>query len=117
MKFRAVSEGPGGPTIDLNTHLIDDPTSTFLLRVSGDSMTGAGISDGDEVIVDRSKTAQHGSIVIAELDGELTIKRLILNDFGRPILHAENPAYPDIIVPELGEFSVWGVVTVCLHHL
>jgi DNA polymerase V len=102
--------------IDLNKHLIHDITSTFLVRVSGHSMDGAGISDGDELVVDRSITPADGQVVVAVIDGELTIKRLRL-EHGRVRLAAENPDYPDIIVPELSEVSVWGVVTRCLHHV
>lgn len=102
--------------IDLNEHLIKDATATFIVRVSGHSMAPAGISDGDELIVDRSLTPQHGSVVVAVLDGELTIKRLWLHR-GRVTLHADNPDYPDIAVPSLSELTVWGVVTRCLHHV
>jgi DNA polymerase V len=102
--------------IDLNKHLINDITSTFLVRVSGHSMEGAGISDGDELVVDRSLTPVDGNVVVAIIDGEMTIKRLRL-DHGRVRLTAENPAYPDVVVPELAELSVWGVATRCLHRL
>jgi DNA polymerase V len=103
-------------SLDLNNHLIRDRTSTFIVRVSGESMTGAGISDGDELVVDRSLSPKHGNVVIAILDGELTVKRLELTH-GGVILRAENPEYPPILVPELSDLQVWGVVTVCLHHL
>jgi DNA polymerase V len=103
-------------SLDLNNHLIRDKTSTFIVRVSGESMIGAGISDGDELVVDRSLSPKHGSVVIAILDGELTVKRLELTP-GGVILRAENPEYPPILVPELSDLQVWGVVTVCLHHL
>ncbi|MWV51515.1 translesion error-prone DNA polymerase V autoproteolytic subunit (plasmid) [Rathayibacter sp. VKM Ac-2803] len=103
-------------SLDLNNHLIRDKTSTFIVRVSGESMIGAGISDGDELVVDRSLTPKHGNVVIAILDGELTVKRLELTVSG-VILRAENPDYPPILVPELSDLQVWGVVTVCLHHL
>lgn len=103
-------------SLDLNNHLIRDKTSTFIVRVSGESMTGAGISDGDELVVDRSLSPKHGNVVIAILDGELTVKRLELTP-GGVILRAENPEYPPILVPELSDLQVWGVVTVCLHHL
>lgn len=86
------------------------------MRVSGDSMTGAGISDGDELIVDRARKPQDGSVVVAILDGELTMKRLRITGSG-VILHAENPAYPDVRVGELVELEVWGVATRCLHYL
>ncbi|MFF2317752.1 LexA family protein [Arthrobacter sp. NPDC058097] len=102
--------------IDLNEHLIKDITSTYVVRVTGDSMEGAGISDGDELIVNRALEAQDGSVVVAVLDGELTIKRLRITPAG-VVLQAENPAYPDIQVPALSDLTVWGVATRCLHHV
>lgn len=102
--------------IDLNKHLIQDITCTFLVRVSGHSMSGAGISDGDELVVDRSLTPVDGNVVVAIVDGELTVKRLRLEQ-GRVRLASENPDYPDVVVPELSELSIWGVVTRCLHHV
>ena len=102
--------------VDLNTHLIKDANSTFIVRVAGDSMRNAGISDGDEVIVDRALTAQHGDVVVAVLDGELTLKRLWHHN-GHVILKAENPRYPDIAIASLSELTIWGVVTRCLHHV
>ncbi|MCU6478993.1 translesion error-prone DNA polymerase V autoproteolytic subunit [Arthrobacter sp. A2-55] len=102
--------------IDLNKHLIPSRTSTFVVRVSGDSMVGAGISDGDEIIVDRALKPADGNVIVAVLDGELTVKRLRIGHAG-VVLTAENPAYPDIPVPELADFSCWGVVTRCLHRL
>ncbi|MBG6180957.1 LexA family protein [Arthrobacter sp. CAN_A1] len=102
--------------IDLNKHLIRDTTCTFIVRVSGDSMSDAGINDGDELIVDRSLSPQHGSVVVAILDGELTIKRLQLVSTG-VVLKADNRDYPDIAVAELSDLTVWGVVTRCLHYV
>ncbi|KSU76054.1 SOS response UmuD protein. Serine peptidase. MEROPS family S24 [Pseudarthrobacter enclensis] len=102
--------------IDLNAHLIKDITSTFVVRVTGDSMEGAGISDGDELIVNRALEPKDGSVVIAVLDGELTVKRLRITS-GGVILQAENPRYPDIRVSALSELVVWGVATRCLHHV
>ncbi|HEX9226706.1 MAG TPA: translesion error-prone DNA polymerase V autoproteolytic subunit [Arthrobacter sp.] len=102
--------------IDLNKHLIADITCTFLVRVSGHSMDGAGICDGDELVVDRSLAPVDGNVVVAIVDGELTVKRLRL-EHGRVRLAAENPDYPDITVPELAELSIWGVVIRCLHHV
>lgn len=101
--------------IDLGEHLIRDRTATFIVRAVGSSMERAGIFDGDRLIVDRSITPQHGHIVIAILDGELTVKRLQL-ERGRIVLHAENPAFPDIEIPELSDVSCWGVVTWVLHR-
>jgi DNA polymerase V len=102
--------------IDLNAHLIKDITSTFVVRVTGDSMEGAGISDGDELIVNRALEPRDGSVVIAVLDGELTVKRLRITGNG-VVLQAENPKYPDIRVPALSELTIWGVATRCLHHV
>ncbi|WP_285243314.1 translesion error-prone DNA polymerase V autoproteolytic subunit [Pseudarthrobacter sp. fls2-241-R2A-127] len=102
--------------IDLNAHLIKDITSTFVVRVTGDSMEGAGISDGDELIVNRALEPRDGSVVIAVLDGELTVKRLRITGNG-VVLQAENPRYPDIRVLALSELTIWGVATRCLHHV
>jgi len=102
--------------IDLNAHLIKDITSTFVVRVTGDSMEGAGISDGDELIVNRALEPRDGSVVIAVLDGELTVKRLRITGNG-VVLQADNPRYPDIRVPALSELTIWGVATRCLHHV
>lgn len=104
-----------GP-IDLTDMLVDDQAATFIVRASGHSMTGAGISDGDELLVDRSKHAQHGDIIVAVLDGELTVKRLEATGAG-VVLKAENSEHPDIVVAELSDLQVWGVATYCIHHL
>lgn len=104
-----------GP-IDLTEMLVDDQAATFVVRASGHSMTGAGISDGDEILVDRSKQPRDGDVVVAVLDGQLTIKRLQITATG-VTLRSENAASPDIAVPELSELVIWGVATYCLHHL
>lgn len=96
--------------------LIRDQVSTFIVRVSGESMQDAGISDGDELIVDRSVQPRDGHVVIAVIDGEMTVKRLCTGPAG-VVLKAENPDYPDLHVAELSDFRIWGVATTCLHHL
>ncbi|MGO2656004.1 MAG: LexA family protein [Pseudoclavibacter sp.] len=103
-------------TLDLNEHLIDDPLTTFVVKVVGDSMVRAGIFDGDEVIVDRSRAPSDGSVVIAVVDGELTIRRFRLTPSGAE-LHAEHPGHSVIRMREGQELSVWGVATRCLHRL
>jgi len=101
--------------IDLGEHLIRDRTSTFIVRAVRNSMERAGIFDGDRLIVDRAITPEHGHIVVAILDGEFTEKRLqVLR--GHIVLHAENPRFPDIEIPELSELTIWGVVTWVLHR-
>lgn len=101
--------------IDLNRHLIRDRTSTFIMRVSGNSMAAAGISDGDELIVDRSLTPRDGSVVIAVLEGELAVRRL-RTGHGRVSLQTDDGGVPTE-VPELADLHIWGVVTRCLHHV
>lgn len=103
-------------TLDLNEHLIKNPAETFIVKVVGDSMIGAGISDGDELIVDRSLTAKSGDVVIAIVDNDLTVKRLVKERSGF-WLCAENVKYPDIFISPSMELSIWGVVIKCLHNV
>lgn len=115
--FPSPAQDYSSGAVDLNEHLFTDRTASFILRVSGDSMIGAGIFDGDELIVDRSLTPHDGSVVIAVIDGELTVKRLHLPRGGRPELRPENPAYPVLRLRDLSELSIWGVVTRSLHRV
>ena len=96
-------------SLDLNKLLVRNPVATFMVRVSGDSMTGAGISDGDVLIVDRSEQPAHGKIVVAVLDGELTVKRLVMKG-GQTLLAPENPRYQPIAVAAEQDLHIWGVV-------
>lgn len=102
--------------LDLNEHLIKDKTSTFIVRVCGDSMEPGGISDGDELIVNKALEPKDGSVVVAILDGELTIKRLRITRAG-VILEADNPKYPPIRVQELSDLRIWAVAIRCLHYV
>ncbi|MDN0082398.1 translesion error-prone DNA polymerase V autoproteolytic subunit [Crenobacter sp. SG2305] len=102
--------------IDLNEHLISHPEATFIVRVSGWSMRDAGIHDGDELIVDRALTPRDGNVVVAVVDGELTVKRLRNTPTGCKLC-ADNPDYPDIEFRDGQEMTVWGVVTRVLHKV
>jgi DNA polymerase V len=102
--------------LDLNEHLIKHPAATIFVRASGDSMIGAGIHSGDLLIVDRSLEPKSGNVIIAVLDGELTVKRIEIHD-GRLFLAPENNDYPLIPVTEEQSFQVWGVVTHAIHSL
>ncbi|MFH5879446.1 LexA family protein [Arthrobacter sp. NA-172] len=102
--------------LDLNEYLIKDKTSTYIVRVAGDSMEPGGISDGDELIVNRALEPKDGSVVVAVLDGELTIKRLRITRAG-VVLEADNPSYPPIRVRELSDLRIWGVAIRCLHYV
>jgi len=102
--------------IDLNDQLIRHPTSTFFLRVSGDSMTGAGIHDGDLLVVDRSLNPRPGRVVVAVLDGGFTLKRLVRHH-GRLRLEAANPDYPPLELQTCGDVQIWGVAVHVIHPL
>ena len=96
--------------LDLNELLITNPPATFFVKVAGDSMTGAGIYDGSILIVDRSIEATNGRIVIAAVNGELTVKRLVKsNDSCR--LVAENADYAPLEITKESQCEIWGVVT------
>ncbi len=96
--------------------LVPHPTSTYLLRVRGDSMENAMIFDGDLIIVDYHVQPRHNHIVIASLNGEMTVKRLYhLN--GRTMLMPENTKYKPITISEHDELIVHGVVTGCYRPL
>jgi DNA polymerase V len=101
--------------LDLNRHYIKNPAATFFVRVNGDSMMGAGIHNGDLLIVDRSLDPLSGRVVIAVINGEHTVKRLH-REGDRLLLLAENADYPPIEVSELEELHIWGVVTCVLHN-
>ena len=102
-------------TLDLNELLIQRPAATYFLRVEGDSMLEAGIHHDDILIVDRSLTAKHGDIVIASVQGELTVKQLELNPRCR--LVPRNPRYQPILITEASELEVFGVVTNVIHSV
>lgn len=100
--------------LDLNKHLIRNPAATFFVRVTGDSMTGAGIHDGDLLIVDRSLDPKDKNVVIAVVNGELTVKRIRIRR-KKLCLEAENEKYPARHISEDSDFQVWGVVTNVIH--
>jgi DNA polymerase V len=104
--------------VDLNQHLIAQghEASTFILRVKGWSMIGAGIHEHDEIVVDRALTARQGDIVVAIVNNDLTIKRLGKVD-GHIALLPENPHFNPIIFQEGDVLQIWGVVTRCLRNL
>lgn len=97
------------PGLDLNEYLVANKAASFMFTVSGDSMAGAGIMDGDKVVVDRSVRPVHGKIVIAVVNSEYTLKRLF-NFNGVLELRAENAAYRAIRMEEGTELEIWGVV-------
>ena len=100
-------------TLDLN-ELVKHPSDTFLVKVEGDSMINAGIHDGDILVVDRALEADNNKVVVANLDGELTVKRLSIKDT-RVLLMPDNPKYEPIEIRPLSDFRIMGVVTFVIH--
>lgn len=114
--FPSPAEDEMESKLDLNELLIKHPAATFFLRVTGSSMIKAGIYHNDILVVDRSIEPVHGKIVIAALNGELTVKRLSIR--GRCVqLVAENDGYPAIDITEEMDMRIWGVVTSVIHHV
>ncbi|MDO9419979.1 MAG: translesion error-prone DNA polymerase V autoproteolytic subunit [Herminiimonas sp.] len=103
-----------GKSLDLNELLIRNSPATFFWNVSGFSMRDEGINDGDIVVVDRSVEAKHGHIVVAEINGEVTVKKLYKR--GRVVeLRPANPDFQPICFKDGDELIIWGVVTSVIH--
>ena len=103
-------------SLDLNSYLIKRPAATFIVRVNGDSMINAGINDNDILVVDRSIKPSHGKVIIAVLDGQMTVKRLYKRS-GKIILMPENDLYKPIEIEDHMNMEIWGVVTSSVHFL
>ena len=102
--------------LNLHDHLVHKPAATFFVRVSGNSMVNIGIYDGDLLVVDRSIEPRNRSIVVAVVNGEFTLKRLIKHN-GRIYLRPENDGYTEIAVTGDTQFEVWGVALHNVHDL
>lgn len=102
--------------LDLSEALIQNEEATFYVRVAGESMTGAGIHDGDVLVVDRSVEPSEGDVVIAVLGGELTVKRYVVRR-GRPCLMPEADGHDPIPVREGQELRIWGVAQHVVHEI
>lgn len=104
--------------LDLNGYLIKNKESSFFVRVSGDSMINVGIFNDDILIVDKSLSPGSQSIVVASIDGELIIKRLVQDRFNKNYyLKSENNNYPNIKLNSNTDTIIWGVVTYVIHSL
>ena len=100
--------------LNLNDHLVQNPSATFCVKAIGESMKDAGIKSGDIMIVDKSLEPKNRSIVLAVIDGEFTVKRVNLND-KELYLVPENSNFSPIKITEEMNFKVWGVVTYIIH--
>lgn len=103
--------------LDLNDLLITNPPATFFVRVSGHSMSGAGIFHNALLVVDRSLKPVNGRVVVAVVDGALTIKRLRRFRDGRVELHSENPEFEPLTFADGRELVVWGVVKAVISNV
>ncbi len=103
-------------TLDLNEFLIAHPSATFFVKVGGYSMINAGIFPDDILIVDRALEPVDNQVIIAILDGDLTVKRLSIEN-GKWFLLPENEEFDPIEVTEAVDFQVWGVVTYAIHKM
>ena len=103
-------------SLNLHTYLVHNEAATFFVRAHGDSMINAGIHNNDLLVVDRSVPAENNRIVIAALDGELTVKRLVRRQ-NKVFLAAANPDYPDFDITHSEYIHIWGVVRYAIHKL
>lgn len=101
--------------LDLNRLLVHDRVATFIMRVAGHSMHSAGIYDGDEIIVDRSLSVKHGSVVVVSLNGQMLVRRWQVDGAHVSLLSDESPL--PVVLTEGDEVEVFGVITRCLHHV
>jgi DNA polymerase V len=108
--FPSPAQDYSEPEIDLSKVLQPNPTTTYIIRIKGDSMREANMPDGCLAVVDRSIKPYSGAIIVAVLNGEFTVKRLV--KAGRNwVLHPENPFYKPMLISEDADFQVWGVIT------
>ena len=102
--------------IELGSYLVQNPASTFFVKVAGESMTGAGIFPDDLLIVDRSISASNGDVVVAVVDGEFTVKRLFISQ-KKVELRPENKRFASITFNDADEVNIWGVVKNVIHRV
>ncbi|MEL6194503.1 MAG: translesion error-prone DNA polymerase V autoproteolytic subunit [Bacteroidota bacterium] len=102
--------------IDLNEHLIQNPPATFFVRVKGNSMTDAGIKDGDTLIIDRSLSAEEGRVVLASTEEGFTVKKVIKKVDGFH-LESQSSQSPSVSIPLSDGIEIWGVVTYSIHKM
>ncbi len=112
--FPSPADDYSDSSLDFNEYLIKNRAATFIVRVQGDSMTGAGINSGDLLVVDRSLSPGNNSIIVAIVSGEFTVKKLV-KEKGLYYLYPENPDYPVLQITQEMNFQVWGVVSFVVH--
>lgn len=113
--FGAAADDYAERGIDLNEQLVKNKPATFFFRMSGNAMTGAGLFNGDVLIVDRSLKAMNGKIIIAVLNGEMLVRRLEMTPYKVRLLPETNNLSAIEISRNDCEFAIWGVVTYVIH--
>jgi DNA polymerase V len=108
--FPSPVQGAFADSVDLNHELINNPAATFCARVIGESMVDSGINEGDMLIIDRSLEPREGDIAVCFIDGDFTVKRIVINNDEISLVPA-NRKYPVIKVPKESNFIIWGVVS------
>lgn len=108
--FPSPAEDFTEPTLDLNRYVIKNPASTFYARITGNSMEDASIQDGDIVVIDKSLEPTNGSIAVCFIDGEFTLKRILI-ETDKVWLMPANSDFKPIEVTSENHFVVWGIVT------
>jgi DNA polymerase V len=103
-------------SLDISAYLVKRPKATYFMRVTGDSMIGDGINDGDLIVIDRADQVKDGSIVVARLNDEFVVKRFRMIN-GRPWLYPANDQYEPIEITEGADFEIWGCVTFAITSL
>lgn len=115
--FPSPAENYSEKTLDLNELCINNPPATFFVRVSGESMLNAGIFPGDILVVDRSLEASSDKIVVVAVDGEFTVKRLLVKSPDEVWLVPENDDMSPMQLTPSADTYVWGVVTFVIHQV
>lgn len=113
--FPSPADDHAEPGLNLN-ELLENPAATFCAWAEGDSMIDLGILDGDLMIIDRSLDARHDDVVVADVNGSFTVKRLVQKATGNFLMPA-NPDYPPIPITPGDEIRIWGVVVRVIHDL
>lgn len=108
--FPSPVQGAFADSVDLNHELINNPAATFCARVIGDSMVDSGINEGDLLIIDRSVDPHDGDIAVCYIDGDFTVKRIVIDNKGLSLVPA-NRKFPVIRVPQDSNFIIWGIVS------
>ena len=115
--FPSPGEDLEGSPLDTNELLVRNPSATFFMRVSGQSMRDAGIYEGDIVVVDKSVAAKNGDTVVAVVNGDYTLKKLGISKGSQPRLIPANSDFSELELSGNDEMSVWGVVTFVIRSM